>query len=152
MRYKIRKTEDADEAREMHQLSFPRDDWVGDDHEYWFATDEKERVVGFASAIHHSDCGGVYLSRCGVLPEGLGQGLQMRFIRSRILWARRSGAKFVYTYTTIKNYSSLCNLLKCGFRFVRPPGDWRRYHCFVLPLYTHVDLKAAAIKVAELVK
>lgn len=152
MKISIRKTEDIDEARELHKLAFAADPWVGDDHEYWFGTDEENRVVAFASAIYYPDSRSVYLSRCGVLPGSTGQGLQARFIRARLQWARASGAQFVFTYTTAKNYPSICNLLKCGFRFVRPEGDWRRYHCFVLPLYEHVDMKAATAKAAELIK
>ena len=151
MKIKITKSEDIDEARELHKLAFPADNWVGEDHEYWFATDEQGHVVAFASAFYYSDIRGVYLSRCGVLAGSTGHGLQRRLIRARCRWAKSIGAWFVFTYTTARNYASITNLLRSGFFFARLPLAWKRYHFGVKPLYAHVDTYAAALKAAELV-
>lgn len=132
MKYRVHRSEDADEARELHKLSFPKDAWVGDDHEYWFAADERGDVAAFASAIFYPDSRIVYLSRCGVLGSASGAGLQRRLIQVRTNWARRAGAEVAFTYTTIKNYPSIVNLLRCEYRFFKPDsklGRWRKFHC-----------------------
>jgi len=134
MKYRIVKSEDIEDAREMHKQTFPDDVWVGDDHDYWFAIDESGRAVAFASAIYYPECRGVYLSRCGVLREAVGCQLQSRLIRCRVAWARRIGADFVFTFTTIKNYPSIVNLLRAGFRFHEPtvhPRLMEVFHMYV---------------------
>jgi GNAT superfamily N-acetyltransferase len=114
---KLTRTEDIEEVRELHTAFFPDDVWVGDDHEYWIARDEAGRPVGFCSAIHRSETNCVLLSRAAVAPEARGAGLQRRMIRARVTWARQLGAIDAITYVALKNYDSIVNLLKCGFRF-----------------------------------
>jgi GNAT superfamily N-acetyltransferase len=121
--YALRRSEDIDEARQLHAQLFPSDEWVGDDHEFWIAYDDIGTPVGFCSAIHRPATNVVFLSRAGVVREAQRVGLQRRMIRTRIAWAKRVGARGVITYVSLKNYSSLVNLLKCGFRFYTSPSD-----------------------------
>ena len=153
MKFAITKSEDIDEAREVHKQTFPDDPWVGDDHEYWFATDEAGSVVAFATAVYSPASQSVYLSRCGVLPEAAGHGLQRKFIRARSIWARGTGAKFIFTYTSLKNYPSMVSLIRSDFRMIKPKAAraWRSFHIFVKVLYVDVDIKAAVEKAAELI-
>lgn len=119
MAIRIRQLDDVEEARRLHALGFPHDEWVGDDHTFWVAY-EDDRVVGFASAILWQDLGVIFLSRCAVVKAARGSGLQRRLIRVRLRWGKAEGAAGAWTYTTLKNYGSMVNLLKCGFKFCPP--------------------------------
>lgn len=115
----LRPTEDIDEIKELHTLALPGDLWVGDEHTFWLAR-EGRKPVGFCSAIYRPERGYVFLSRSAVMLAARGQGLQRRMIRTRVAWAKRQGAREAITYTSLKNYESFVNLVKCGFRFYTP--------------------------------
>lgn len=115
--YSLRRTEDIDEVRELHSLTFPLDEWVGDDREFWIARDAGGRTVGFCAATYQPATNIVSLDRAGVVGEAQGAGLQKRMIRARVAWARRIGATGAISYIALRNYQSMVNLLKCGFRF-----------------------------------
>lgn len=55
------------------------------------------------------------LTRCVVLPEYRGQGLQRRMIAARCAWARARGCAEVWTYTAAWNTHSANNLIRAGF-------------------------------------
>jgi GNAT superfamily N-acetyltransferase len=131
----LRQTDDLDEIRELHSLAFPGDDWVGDDHTFWIAKDGR-KSVGFCSAVYRPERGYVFLSRAAVVEALRGTGLQRRMIRTRVNWARKQGAPRCITYTSPKNYPSMLNLIKCGFRFYEPetPYAGEHYHYLQLPL------------------
>lgn len=131
--FTLRRTEDIDEVRELHALAFPEDAWVGDDHTFWIARDREGRAVGFCSAIYNVDKRSVFLSRAAVMGCAKGTGLQRRMIRVRLRWARANGAPAAHTYTTLKNYASMLNLLKCGFRFDTDTAE-QGFHLFSLQL------------------
>lgn len=122
---KIRLIDDVDEAKEIHTLAFGEDLWVGDTHTFW-ALYDGARVVGFCSAKYHEDLGNVYLSRSAVIKSRQGSGLQRYMINARLLWGMEQGARRAVTYIILKNYSSMINLLECGFRFYTPknPSPW----------------------------
>lgn len=128
----IRGLDDEDDARAIHALAFPEDDWVGDGHTFWVARDDRARVVGFCSAIYYPDREQVFLSRAAVVRAAQGCGLHKRMIQMRVLWSWFQGAKDIITYTTLQNYPSMANLLDCGFRFYKPPTAWatKRVHYF----------------------
>lgn len=132
--YTIRRTEDIEEARELFKLAFPLDAWPGNDHEYWIARDARDAVVGFCSAIHQPQSNTVFLSSAAVIKSARGAGLQRRMIRVRTAWARKIGALSVVTYTVTRNYESMINLLKCGFRFDVPKNASNKFHYMYLPL------------------
>jgi GNAT superfamily N-acetyltransferase len=120
---RVARTDDVEEVREMHSLAFPGIVWPGDDHELWLAL-QGGAPVGFASAKYTAAESAVFLSRGAVLQTAQGRGLQRRLIEARVRWAFSRGARWVWTYTSIDNYPSLYNLLRCGFRgtLVRPRG------------------------------
>lgn len=134
--YTLRQTDDIDSVRELHALALPDDKWVGDDHTFWVAREDAGRPVGFCSAIFWPHRSAVFLSRAAVTVSARGTGLQRRMIRTRIAWARKQGAHRVVTYTVLKNYESIVNLLKCGFRFYQPETAWAgdNVHYFELKL------------------
>jgi GNAT superfamily N-acetyltransferase len=124
--YTIRRTEDVDEVRDLHTLTFPGDEWVGDGREYWIVQQDG-RAVGFAVATYIPETNCVSLDRAGVIPGANGQGLQRRLIHARLRWAKRLGACVAITYVALRNYQSIVNLLKCGFHFYTPerkPGAY----------------------------
>jgi GNAT superfamily N-acetyltransferase len=115
---------DCDEAYEAHRLAFPDDKWCGDVHLFWLAR-RGGTVVGFLSVF--ADERGVFISRVAVALSEQNSGLGRRLVRLGIRYGKRAGHKQAYTYTLMKNYSSMCMLLKCGFRFVEPPKEGQ-YH------------------------
>ena len=123
MKLKISQIEDEEEARELHELSFPGDSFPGAHHTYWVARDEQKKLAGFASALI-TDYGACFLSRAAVAAQYQGRGLHKRLIRHRLRWAKRQGASYACTYTVAKNYPSILNLLGCGFRFYEPDEFW----------------------------
>lgn len=132
----IARLDDVEEARTLHELAFPADTWVGDDHTFWVAKEEG-RVMGFCSAIHWEGGNLVFLSRAAVVKSARGRGLHKRMIQARCQWAWKSkGAVLVITYTTLQNYASMTNLLATGFKFYKPANPWvgNRVHYFRLGL------------------
>lgn len=130
---------DLDEARDVHELAFPHDDWAGDDHTYWVLERPlplvrlPRRILGFCSARILDD-GACFLSRAAVVKAAQGQGLHRRMIAHRVYWAWQQGADRCITYTTLQNYPSMTNLLAVGFRFYKPRTAWvgKRVHYFEL--------------------
>lgn len=122
--YDIKQTKNIALVQELHSRLFPDDSWVGDHHTFWIATDMSGVPVGFASAVHREDLDYVFLSRAGVDKSASGQGLQRRLIRARIAWAKKRGVSKIITYTSLKNYPSIINLLACGFRFDKPKAEY----------------------------
>ena len=99
-----------------------------DEGQWWIATapsDDGFDLAGFcavAPSRQWTDC--AYLSRAGVMPAFRGQGLQRRFIRTRLAWARANGYRFAITETTANNCPSINNLIDCGFKAFDPPRPW----------------------------
>lgn len=114
--YTLSRSDDNSEARELHERLLPADVFA-EDHEYWVVRDDQREAVGFCSAILRPTSNVVFLSLAAVAPEARGHGLQKRMIRARVRWAKRAGACGAVTYVAKRNYASMCNLLKCGFRF-----------------------------------
>lgn len=125
----IRQLHDIDEAHELHTLAFPADEWVGDEHTFWAAYNG-HGAVGFASAVawEKAGAGSVFLSRAAVVKAHAGLGLHNALIHARVLWAWREGADRCVTYTTLRNYPSMVNLLHSGFRFYTPKPKWAGNH------------------------
>ena len=134
LKVSIEQIEDVEEAKAIHKLAFPSDAWVGDEHTFWQAVDEKGKVVGFCSAIYLPDKRSVYLSRAAVIAKAQGRGLQRRMIKMRVRWAMEQGAHRVTSDAKMDNYESIANLIRCGFHFYDPPKPWAGFssHYFVL--------------------
>lgn len=135
MKYKIRQGT-AEEARSIWEEVAPMDVWNGEDDFHWCAYDEAGKPVAFASLRIIDDYDTMYFTAAGVLPEARGAKLQRRLIRVRCAWAKRQGCKSIITYTVLKNYPSIMNLLKEGFRFYEPEWAWvgRKVHYFIRKL------------------
>lgn len=111
---------DVEEARDIHELAFPGDRWPGDHHTFWVAKVDG-KLAGLCSAFNWDEKGVVYLSRAAVVQRFMGQGIHRQMIRHRLRWARRQGVPAAITYTTLHNYPSMVDLLRCRFRFDMPP-------------------------------
>jgi ribosomal protein S18 acetylase RimI-like enzyme len=109
---------DAEAIARINALCFPGCDPRRASDLTWIDI-ERGRVRAFADArIVDGDT--IYLSRCGVLPDARGLGLQRRLIRAR-LRGRRGPA---VTYTAAWNCASSNNLIACGFRLYTPVRAW----------------------------
>lgn len=124
----IRQTDDADAAKQLHDLAFPGAKWVGDDHHFWMAADAGV-VVGFCSAQILKDTRQIFLSRGAVTQAARGLGLHRRMIRRRIAFGRLHGCIEAISYVTLADhkYESLVNLQRCGFRLYTPDKQWVGY-------------------------
>lgn len=129
--FRIIRTKNVAVVRALHALTFPLDEWVGDDRTFWLVRKDGLNV-GFAAAMYQPGTNLVSLDRAGVLPYVEGSGLQRRLIRARLRWARKLGARAAITYISQRNYQSMVNLLKCGFRFYAPEqtGKYEREGTF----------------------
>lgn len=123
MNIKIKKTDNVDLVRALFKIIMPSDEY-DDNDAHWVAWDtDTWTPVGFATAKYYKDSNVVYMTSAGVLPLANGYGIQRKLIRARIAWAKRIGASLIHTYTLPKNYPSMINLLKCGFKFYIPEKE-----------------------------
>lgn len=133
--YSIKKSLERPVMRTMWSYEFSDCDFP-EDHTFWMALNSTGLAVGFASAVYRPASGYVYLGSCWVHADARGHNLQRRFLRARVAWARKQGADRVVTYTVLKNYPSLVNLLACGFKFYTPGrkyvGDDVHYYRLIL--------------------
>lgn len=83
---------------------------------WWIASDELG-PCGYAGAVMMGpeEPHTLYLCRAG-LRRRRGQGIQRGFIRARLAWGRKQGAKDAITYTWYRNHASARSLIACGFR------------------------------------
>lgn len=130
-RFRIVPTDDIDRVKELDKFAFPGITFTQDmeeNHVWWLVHDMENpgKIAGYCGAVYRPEHGYVYMSRAAVAAYAQGNGLQRRMIRVRVRWARNQGANRVVTYTLLKNYDSIVNLLKCGFRF-DTPAEERQY-------------------------
>jgi len=94
-------------------------------HRWWFVYCAGERV-GYAGLKIMSGInkGIAFLSRCGILPEHRGNGLQRKLIRVRLAAAKKALCDYVITYTLRTNLNSANNLIAYGFRMYIPEEEW----------------------------
>lgn len=115
---RIRRSDDLQAVHEMDRLCFPADKPLTDAElagsTWWIAQDEQGADCAYAAC----DSKG-FLHRVGVLPAYRGQGLQKRFIRVVLRYARRAGLPAVVTYVLASNLPSLNSFLALGFRVTR---------------------------------
>ena len=95
----------------------------GEDHTYWLVEHEGKHI-GLTSAVYRPEKGYIYLSYAIIMPGTKLKGLQRKMIQHRLRWGKRQGALYAVTYTLLKNYPSMVNLLRCGFRFANEPRGW----------------------------
>jgi GNAT superfamily N-acetyltransferase len=127
IKVRIQLLDDLEDARELYdefQIYHSRKDaWPGDEHTYW-GLYEGKHAVGLTSAVFRPEKGYVYFSYAIIIPGHESKGLQRRLINHRLRWAKKQGAIYAVTYTLLKNYPSMINLLRCGFRLTDEPRGW----------------------------
>jgi hypothetical protein len=128
--FNIRQTYDVDEVIKLHKKLFPLDDWYDSRYPavYWLVYDSKGNPVGFSilGLLPDDVC---FLARSGVLWEARGNGLQVRMIRVREMYARKYNFTKVITYTKIDNIASSHNLQKAGYYLYLPETPYADDDC-----------------------
>lgn len=127
---------DEDEARFHHSLAFAGDVWCREATHFWLAYEGK-KVIGFLALRMEDEA--VYVSRIATVKAAEGRGIARKLIKRGLRYAKDYGARYAHTYTLLRNYESMCMLLKCGFRFVPVPKGFRytapsRVHYFARSL------------------
>lgn len=134
----IKKTSDKVTSLETEALlhiqkrCLPSDDPVkpsGIKKDVWYLVYNKSTVttkvmVAFALVVpskNWSDT--VYMSRCCVLPEYRGNGLQKRLLKLRDSYARRKGYSWCVTDTR-DNPASSNSLIYSGYKIFNPSNPW----------------------------
>lgn len=125
MKSNIKKTNDIFLILAMNNTIFPGDDLDVRQGLYcWIANcNTSGKPIGFCTLTDIGHKIG-FLSRAGVIRDYRGHNLQRRFIRIRERFAKKLGLEKVITYVHNKNYSSLANLIKCGYIIYEPEYDY----------------------------
>lgn len=124
MTLRIYQSADYTTVKALDASLFPGVDRVSATDVSWLVHDPAFKAVGFATGKLWPPDNYFYFTRCGVLTEARGKGLQRRFIRARLRYAKAQGCLGAYTYTLPFNVSSANNLIACGFRLWRPANKW----------------------------
>lgn len=124
MTFRVRASRDLATIKAFQQRLFGTKDEV-EGNDWWVATDTVGSPVGFATArASKKEKGAAFLSRCGVSVKARGNGLQRRFIRARVAWARKRGFRRAVTYCMLGNVASARNLIREGFLPYWPKKRW----------------------------
>jgi hypothetical protein len=128
--YRIREIDGEDEEIsdtliDLHRLTFfesaplPQFDWG-----HWWLAFHGNVPVGFAGLVPstHADSAG-YFCRVGVTKRHCGNSLQLRFMRTLELRARRNGWSWIVSDTT-ENLVSANNFIRASYRLYRPEQPW----------------------------
>ncbi len=122
---RVRRATDLDVVVDLDNECFTDDDQVRprDGGAWWVATDDG-RPVGYSGGRVWERDGGVFIiERQGVIPEARGHGLQRRFIRAALNYAKREGLSSVWSYTAHWNVHSSNNFIRTGF-VLWSPSHW----------------------------
>ncbi|KAF1049319.1 GNAT family N-acetyltransferase [Xylophilus sp.] len=124
LRCRRARASDAETLRALHVLTFPCDDHEDYLAGAWWIVWDGARPIAFAGcrpAITEDTS--FYFSRCGVLPDYRGRGLQRVLLGKRIRYARKRGLVAAIT-TTYCHTTSANNLIGAGFRLYDPVRPW----------------------------
>lgn len=116
--------EDFQLIAKMDAIAFPTDLPIeGWEETHWWVgyVDGKPACYCGLSKINRSTG---YLKRAGVLPKFRGRGLQVKMIRKRIAYAKKLRLRSIVTDTSVSNFISSNNLIKCKFRIFMPTTPW----------------------------
>ena len=97
--------------------------WHRRDKEAFWVLWRGNKPAGFCSVADIGDRT-AYFTAAAIEPWARGGNLQRRMIRVRLQWARRNNLKTAITYTVPKNYPSIVNLIRSGFKFYDPEYAW----------------------------
>ena len=130
MAYKVQRLSKRLNAREVALLEnldascFPNEDpypKIGSSLTWWVVWDVlTSEPVAFGGSRFWKPDNAMFLCRAGVLARARGNGLQRRLIRARLRHARERKTQGVMTYTSIDNYASVNNLIRCGVTLWEP--------------------------------
>lgn len=94
---------------------------------WWLAEASDGGTAGFCG-VKYDGGDWVYLIRAAVDDRYRGRGLQLRMIRTRLAWARRTTrATLAVTDTLPENVASNNNLIRCHFMQYLPAYAWAGY-------------------------
>lgn len=104
-------------VRDLDNACFPSPDlsFENNDEYHWWVVFSGREAVGYA-AVRVRKGRMSEFTRCGVLPEHRGKGIQRLLIKARLTWCKRRGIKKVRTYAAPENQHSNANLIAAGFR------------------------------------
>jgi GNAT superfamily N-acetyltransferase len=92
---------------------------------FWIAyVGNKPAAFAALSAPLKAEKEAAHLSRCGVLKEYRGRGIQKLLIAARLKAAKEEGHRFVVTDTRAWNAPSINSLIASGFRAYKPKRPW----------------------------
>lgn len=118
---KVQRTADLDLIGELDTQAF-EDCYLSEAelarNTWWVVQHPDGYPVAYAGArVCATDASLVFMSRCSVMEDWRGLGLQRRLIQARLRWARQQpGVHAVITYTSPDNAGSMRNLIRAGFR------------------------------------
>ena len=121
MRVSVKKCDalkNSEQILTMDRVCFPDDDPpLIDRFTFGWIVKVGGTIAGYALArVAGHVPNALYMSRCGVLPEYRGNGLQQLMIAARVEYAREDGFQEVITDTQPMNTPSCNNLIAQGFK------------------------------------
>jgi GNAT superfamily N-acetyltransferase len=107
------------------------EDWIFRSHmQWWFLWDKFHRDWwAYGGASEFSE-GILYIGPTLVRPNCRGLGLQVYLIKQRLSWAKKNDYSVVRTSTYSDNIYSNNNLIKTGFRLVKPWNPAERHSLY----------------------
>lgn len=118
-KYSIRKSENKELLKKLHDIIFPSDIWCGFKNSVAWVVWYKKQPVGFCMMSTSNSAFGYY-TRAGLKKKHFGKGLHKRMINVREKYARIIGYKKVITYTMPDNITSISNLQKRKYLIYEP--------------------------------
>ena len=115
----------ADTLTDLHRLTFFGSACIPEfEHGNWWLAFHENMPIAFAGVVASTRaCNAGYFCRVGVLKKHVGNGLQLRLMRSMEARARRNGWSCVISDTT-DNLISANNFIRAGYRLYQPRSPW----------------------------
>jgi GNAT superfamily N-acetyltransferase len=134
------RTDDLEMIAELDAQAFPEAPLARHELEraaWWVVMHPDGYPVAYAGARGCETIPAVFLSRCAVMADWRGLGLQRRLLRAREKWARtREGIEAIVTYTAADNAPSMNNLIRAGYKVDAHTGAY----CGAAYVYWRKDL------------
>tara|TARA_R110000868_G_scaffold140573_2_gene356331 strand:+ start:292 stop:804 length:513 start_codon:yes stop_codon:yes gene_type:complete len=113
-------------VRGLDHTIFGVDGCEAEEEEYseskWWLAYDGDTAIGFSGALVYAGKWAIQLQRTGILRPYRGKGLQKRFIRTRLAYAKRLSVGHAHTYCADWNLASANSLISCGFKLYVP--EW----------------------------
>lgn len=92
-----------------------------DNRDWWVILNRKKQIIAYCGSIYSGRI--CIFNRAWVHKKFRGRGIQKRLIRTRLRAAKKS-CYIAITYTIKENYSSINNLISCGFKIYGPSYEY----------------------------